>query len=202
MGRPKAGPLAVDAEAAIGMAALELFSKSSYASVSTKEIAAAAGLNTALIYYYFGNKEALFQRTILLAVQHARQRFRLVGENTSPAADVVFRWIDCHAAEFKTVSRLMKISMGYVSTSDRNPTVDEAISGFHQETREILRAAISRGVTQNEFFELDVNQTVTFMATYLDGVYMRAIIFPKFNPKPEIEELRAFVRARLSASSG
>jgi hypothetical protein len=66
----------------------------------------------------------------------------------------------------------------------------------------MLRDALTRGVAERTFSDVDVQQTVTFMATFLDGVYMRRIIFPQIDPLPEIAELRAFLAARLSATEG
>lgn len=192
----------MDAQEAIANAALPLFASLSFAAVSTKEIATAAGLNTALIYYYFGSKEELFRRTILLAAQRASHRFHALAKRKLDAQDFVDGWIDCHQTEFATVAQLLRISMDYASTPERNRNVDEAIVGFHSATRAMLRDALSRGVAERKFSDIDIDQTVTFMATFLDGVYMRSIIFPNLDPLPEIEELRTFCAARLTATEG
>lgn len=202
VGRPRAGSVKMDAQDVIANAALPLFATMSFAAVSTKDIAGAAGLNTALIYYYFGSKEELFRRTILLAAQRACQRFHALAARQLPADDFVNGWIDCHETEFETVVQLLRISMDYASTPERHRNVDEAIGSFHTQTREMLRDALTRGVAERTFSDVDVQQTVTFMATFLDGVYMRRIIFPQIDPHPEISELRAFLAARLSATEG
>ena len=202
VGRPTAGSVKMDAQDVIANAALPLFATMSFAAVSTKDIAGAAGLNTALIYYYFGSKEELFRRTILLAAQRACHRFRLLAARQLPADAFVNGWIDCHETEFETVVQLLRISMDYASAPERHRNVDEAISGFHTQTREMLRDALTKGVEDRTFADLDVQQTVTFMATFLDGIYMRRIIFPQMDPQPEIGELRAFLAARLNATEG
>ena len=67
----------VDAELRIREAALELFSSRNFSVVTIKDIAKAAGLNTALIYYYFGSKEELFRSAVTLAVERAFHQFRI-----------------------------------------------------------------------------------------------------------------------------
>lgn len=202
VGRPKSGTFKMDAQDVIADAALPLFASMNFAAVSTKDIASASGLNTALIYYYFGSKEELFRRTILLAVQRASSRFQVLSENPLDARAFINGWIDCHLTEFETVVQLMRISIDYASTPERHRNVDDAISGFHGETRRMLQDALVAGIENKEISPIDVEQTVTFMATFLDGVYMRKIIFPKMDPRPEIEELRAFFAARLDATEG
>lgn len=50
-----------DTSDAILDAAEELFAKQGFAATTTKQIGAAAGVNPALIHYYFGNKEGLYR---------------------------------------------------------------------------------------------------------------------------------------------
>lgn len=197
VGRPRAGSVKLDAQDVIANAALPLFASMSFAAVSTKDIAAASGLNTALIYYYFGSKEELFRRTILLAAQRASHPFRTLAAQPLDARDFVDGWIDCHGAEFDTVTQLLRISVDYAATPERHRNVDDAIAGFHEETRAMLHAALKRGTDNRPFWKIDVGQTVSFMATFLDGVYMRTIIFPEIDPRPEIDELRTFFDARV-----
>lgn len=200
VGRPKAGTVTIDAQDAIMNAALPLFAEQNFSAVSTKDIASAAGLNTALIYYYFGSKEELYRRSVLLAVAQASQRFQdLTGRELS-GVDLVHRWIDCHETEFDSVAQLLRMSMGYAATPDRHRSVDEAIEGFHRETREILRSAL-RDCTRDSDRNIDVEQTVTFIATYLDGVYVRATIFSDLDHRAEIAELRTFLQARLGGQT-
>lgn len=197
VGRPKAGSVTVEAQDAIADAALPLFAAMSFAAVSTKDIASAAGLNTSLIYYYFGSKDELFRRTVLIAAERAGQSFRaLIGSDVAPK-QFVSDWINCHEKDFATIAQLLRISMSYASTPDRHRNVDDAIAKFHEDASGMLRKALKRGVSDRTFQKIDVDQTVSFVTTFLDGVYLRAIIFPELDPASEIAELRHFLNARL-----
>ncbi|WP_422449470.1 helix-turn-helix domain-containing protein, partial [Thermoanaerobacterium sp. DL9XJH110] len=46
-------------------AAEDLFSKHGFYGVTIREVAAEAGVDTALVHYYFGNKRALFDAVFL-----------------------------------------------------------------------------------------------------------------------------------------
>ncbi len=54
----------MDTKEKIFRKSIELFAKYSYEEVSMRQIAKAAGVNCAMISYYFGNKEALYKQTI------------------------------------------------------------------------------------------------------------------------------------------
>src|SRR5579859_5974702 len=56
--------------------ALDLFSRQPYAAVTTRDIAAACGVNVALIYYYFKNKDVLFHAVIKHAIDEALQNYK------------------------------------------------------------------------------------------------------------------------------
>lgn len=200
VGRPKAGTFAIGAEESITNAALSLFASTSFSAVSTKDIATAAGLNTALIYYYFGSKDELFRRAVLLAAHEATAAFEALETKDVSASQQVLGWIGCHESQFATILQLLRISMSYASTPERSKAVDTAIEGFHSKTRKMLSDAFEQGVRSKELASIDVEQTVRFVATYLDGIYLRAIILPDFDPQPEIAELRAFLDARARAS--
>lgn len=58
-----------ETRARIRRAAMELFSQQPYKEVTVRKIAAAAGVDAALINHYFGGKEALFNTIISTAVE-------------------------------------------------------------------------------------------------------------------------------------
>ncbi|WP_253073492.1 TetR/AcrR family transcriptional regulator [Sodalis ligni] len=80
--------------------ALELFAKQNYSSVRIKDIAEATGLNSALIYYYFGSKENLFLKVIESTVEKAFEKFDSIKMNASNPKDVLFLWIQIHILQF------------------------------------------------------------------------------------------------------
>ena len=63
-GRPRAEQ-ALDARQALLDAARELFAREGFDRVSTKRLADEAGVNPAMIHYYFGDKAGLQDRLIM-----------------------------------------------------------------------------------------------------------------------------------------
>ncbi len=197
VGRPKASADPVDAELAIREAALELFSARNFSTVTTKDIAEATGLNTALIYYYFGSKEELFRSAVALAVERAFHQFRISRKDHESPREVITGWLDNHIREYATILKLIKVSIDYASTADRKAGIDRAIRRFYVDEREVLREALSAGVARGDFRKVDVDATSTFISTYLDGVFVRSVILKDFDPVAAIGELRSFLDSLL-----
>jgi TetR/AcrR family transcriptional regulator, upper aerobic nicotinate degradation pathway regulator len=197
VGRPKASADPIDAELAIREAALDLFSARNFSTVTIKDIAEATGLNTALIYYYFGSKEELFRSTVALAVERAFHRFRIARKDLTSPREVITGWLDNHIREFATILKLVKIAIDYASTADRKAGIDRAIRRFYVDEREVLREALSAGIARGDFRKVDVDATSTFISTYLDGVFVRSVILKDFDPVAAIGELRSFLDSLL-----
>jgi TetR/AcrR family transcriptional regulator, upper aerobic nicotinate degradation pathway regulator len=197
VGRPKADAPPVEAEMKIRDTSLSLFATRGFSAVTIKDIAKSAGLNTALIYYYFGSKEVLFQSAVLLAVERAFCRSQSMRETPREPRDIIFDWLDTHIREYDTISKLIKISINYATTVERKTAIDRAIRRFYDEEREVLRAALEAGVTSGVFPKLDPEEVATFISTYLDGIFVRAMMLKDFKPVAAIEDLRALVKARL-----
>lgn len=196
-GRPKLTVATPDAEQRIREAALELFSQRGFSAVTTKDIADATGFNPALIYYYFGSKDELFRHAVTLAVESAFEQFRVSRQGLEHPRDIINGWLDTHIIQYDAIAKLIMISIDYAKTSKRRSRIDEAIHRFYDEEREVLRQTLSAGIASGDFRKIDVGETATFISTYLDGVFVRAMILKKFEPVAAIQQLRSFLDAHL-----
>jgi AcrR family transcriptional regulator len=193
VGRPRLANRPVEAESTILTAALELFAAKNFSSVRTADIAKATGFNQALIFYYFDTKEELYRRAMALAVEQAFQSFRLSRANLKTQSELILAWIETHIEAFDSISKLIKLSIDYVSTAERKANIDRAIRTFYDGERDVLQTALEAGVASGEFDGIDAAQTATFISTYLDGVFVRAMILPDFKPVPAIRVLKSYV---------
>ncbi len=197
VGRPKSGTRSVDAESVILSAALDLFAARNFSSVRTADIAKETGFNQALIFYYFTNKEELYRRALVLAIERAFQSFRGSREQLSDPAELIFAWIDTHILAYDSISKLIKLSIDYISTAERNESIDRAIRTFYDDEREVLHSALNAGIKSGSFAAVDPAQTATFISTYLDGVFVRVMVLPDFNPVTAIEDLKLYLKEHL-----
>lgn len=66
-----------------------IFSEKGYAKASTREICAAAGLNTAAIHYHFGDKEGLYRETVIGPIRQLTQGFAGIDDLALPLSQAL-----------------------------------------------------------------------------------------------------------------
>ncbi|WKE67355.1 TetR/AcrR family transcriptional regulator [Gallaecimonas kandeliae] len=82
-GRPKGDS---DARTRLIAAALTLFSSQAFQNVSTRQLAREAGVDAAMIRYYFGSKLGLFEQMVRETLEPVRAKFRAQSLQPSPTA--------------------------------------------------------------------------------------------------------------------
>jgi TetR/AcrR family transcriptional regulator len=75
-----------EVRAALLGAARQLFAGRGFHEVGTREIARAAGVNPAMIHYYFGDKEGLYKAMLVDALEHLVAQVSAIAASDSPAA--------------------------------------------------------------------------------------------------------------------
>jgi AcrR family transcriptional regulator len=190
---------AADTADIIRRAALELFSSQNFSTVTMKDIAAATGLNAALVYYYFGSKEGLFLSVVDSTTEVAIGAFESIRDPHASPRDIVSLWIENHILQFDLMRKLIKISIDFAATHRNSPKIERAIRRFYQTEAKILGAALTEGVKRGLFRKCDVTSTVNFISIFLDGVLVRSVMMPEFNTADAIRDLRNRILADLSA---
>lgn len=103
-GRPKAGS---DGElrARILDAAAEEFAEKGFTGARIENVAKAAGCNRAMVYFYFGAKDALFQAVLDEAAEHRRTQ---MGAQPMTLADGLVYWFGQNLAEPRRIRLIMQ----------------------------------------------------------------------------------------------
>ncbi|MCC3701575.1 TetR/AcrR family transcriptional regulator [Rouxiella badensis] len=177
--------------------AFDLFAHQNYSSVRIKDIAKATGLNSALIYYYFGSKEDLFLKVIEAAVEKAFVQFDTITANAASPRQVLFSWIEVHILQFTLMQKLAKISLDYANTHEHLTNIDKAIKKFYEKESVVLKNTLKEGIAAGEFREVNPADMSMFISTFLDGVLFRTVMFPNFKYKHAINCMREFVLEHL-----
>jgi AcrR family transcriptional regulator len=187
-----------DVAEALQSAALDLFAQQNYSTVTIKDIAAATGINSALIYYYFGSKEELFLKAVENTVDVAFRKFDDVSAGAQAPEEIITSWIEIHVIQFVLLRKLAKISLDYASTRNRTPRVDRAIRSFYDKESVVLGKAIKSGIEQGRFRPVDADGMSVFISTFLDGCLFRSVMFPRFNHRRAIDDMRDLVLSHLT----
>lgn len=177
--------------------ALDLFAARNFAAVTIKDIANASNVNTALIYYYFDNKEDLFRASIEFAVDQAFKNFRLLQARHDDPADIIADWLKTHVELYAPIHKFVKISLDYAGSETSIPVIDRLIRQFYDEELRILSQRISQGIQQGIFQQVDPDAIAVFISTYLDGLMVRSVILDDFDLKHSVDLLRHELWHRL-----
>ena len=172
-------------------AATDLFSRDNFDAVSIKQIAAASGVNSALISYYFGGKKNLYQEVLLTHVKtFISFQDKIRAQSISPLAKLRL-YVD-------TIAKIQSEHPYHIHLIFRellmpNPTFEGFVKNYlyrpHQFMAELVEEAIAAG-------EINTKMQPTHVAFNLESIILffflmrtHVIMLGNFEEGREIEYL-------------
>jgi AcrR family transcriptional regulator len=178
--------------------AMDLFCRRDFASVTIKDIARAAKVNSALIYYYFKDKEDLFRVMLEHAILQALDNYgRLKARHTDPT-DLINDWFQNNVEMSVLMRKLVKIMIDYSHSSVRVASVETLIRRFYKAETSILSTGVREGVARGIFKSVDPERTALFVSVHLDGIMVASMVRPSFDIAAAMNELRRVFWQRVS----
>jgi TetR/AcrR family transcriptional regulator, cholesterol catabolism regulator len=180
--------------------ALDLFSRHPYAAVTTRDIAAACGVNVALIYYYFKNKDVLFHAVIKHAIDQALQNYKQRTRDVRDPVEALDEWFQVNLELFTPLKKMSQMVVGYNNSGRTVPAIDRLINKFYRDEQRILYRCVLRGIETGRFRPLDAKRMATFISNHLDGLCFASMTRPKTAIKPlmaaALETIRDYLIVR------
>lgn len=131
-----------------------LFAKYGYEAVSIRQLATEAGINLAMVSYYFGSKEGLFAAIIENKIPRTRDRLeQLALENISPW-EKISRTIDIYVESMLSNRNFSRVITREMSTQQRPENVKLIVSQISKNL-EIVRGFIRDGQETGMFRYVD-----------------------------------------------
>ena len=163
-------------------AATLLFARENFSSVSIKKIAAASGVNSALISYYFGGKKNLYQEVLYTEAEKFLKLQDTIRQRTESPLNKLRTYVDS-IAEMQR-AHPYNIHLIYRELLSPQPMFENYVRNklyrIHQFMAELVNEAIACG-------EIKTNIRPTHVAFTLEGIIM---FF--FLTKTQIRELGKF----------
>lgn len=151
----------------------KLFACKGFDGTSIRDIAEAAGVNIAMISYYFGSKEKLFEALFEFRTSHLSQTLGdlLQRENLSPfeKISIVIDEYLSRVAEKQTFYKIMVFEQAL----EKNTVITQLLNDLKKQNTELLERIIKEG-QKNKVFKKDVD--VVLLLNTLNGVSTNAFI--------------------------
>ena len=185
--------------AALKEAGLALFAERGYAAVTIKDIAGALGVNSALIYYYFENKEDLFHAAIDHAVDRALESHAALAAAHDEPKALIRGWLRTNAELAEPIRRLVKVMMDDAGEAAHQGRIAATIARFYEAETGILAGAIQAGISAGRFRPVDAEGLARFISVHLDGIMVAATVRPGFDVEAAIADLETLLWRDLDA---
>lgn len=188
-----APPPAADARAKLIAAGFRVLSERGYEAATVKEVAKEAGVNQGLVHYYFGSKDGLLLAVTDEAFHQYDRELQRLREETPPErlADASFAFGERLLREAPEQYRLR---FELFTLGLRNRELQPAVSALARRGQEAVAPAFAR-VRHGPGSAPDARdqQLASILLACFDGLALRRLLDPHFDPKPAFELLRTMV---------
>lgn len=173
MGRRKVNDPEVRAR--IAAAAEEMFAANGFDGAAIRDIARAAGVNSAMIHYYFGNKEGLYLALLEGAASKVRALLIDTTRESGSIADRLARFVDAYAAYMLSQPNLARILYREMLTGARH--IRQIAQQYASTNYTMLRSVIADGIKRNELRQMDAELApISLMGMVVIFQFLRPII--------------------------
>lgn len=167
-----AGPRRVDAERKLLDAAERLLVEVGYAGITTRKVAAEAGLNHGLVHYYFGSMEELYVQVLERFTDRLIQRQAAMYSSDEPFAEkwrAAMSYLDTDFA-----SGYQKVWLELQALAWNRPQLMDRVAHVNAEWRRVLRGAFTQafdeyGIDRRSF---PVDGVVSLVMAFNEGLIL------------------------------
>jgi TetR/AcrR family transcriptional regulator len=152
----------VETRAAILKAGGQIYAEHGLAGARTDAIAVAAGVNKALLYYYFKSKDELYQAVVGSQVREFQKQAREILAARGPAGPVLLRYVSYHFDFMATHPHYPRIFQRMMMEGD--PALERLIREHSLPLKKLLVSLLARGMKAGEFRLMDKAHTIVSIA--------------------------------------
>jgi AcrR family transcriptional regulator len=178
-----------------------LFSERGFDGTSVRDIADEAGINVAMISYYFGSKEKLMEALFELRVGTVKMRIEsLIKDESITPLEKVNILIDEHIERIMQKQCFHKIMVG-VQVTNKNPAILKAANKVKLRNAAVVTELIKEGQKKGVFKK---KVDVVLMLNTMIGTVSQSLIsmdyYREFNNQQDLneEEFQLIFKRRLS----
>ncbi|MEO5674399.1 MAG: TetR family transcriptional regulator [Chitinophagales bacterium] len=164
----------------------ELFARHGFEGTSVRELAKKAGINIAMISYYFGSKEKLFEELVEYRAGFMRERLQMLShdEKFDPMTKIGIM-IDFYVERIVTNNKFSRILHRELSLQQRSE-MHSAIADILLRNLYEIRKIINDGVRKKIFKKVDAELVIaTIIGTLTQATHSIEIVSKILNQNPQ-----------------
>jgi TetR/AcrR family transcriptional regulator len=185
---------------AILQAALVEFAREGLAGARMDAIADAAGVNKALLYYYFGDKETLYGSILDRFFERLADRIMAVCNQPGSAGERFLAYVRTHYDAIAESPYYAHIFMGELMSASRDgsPHLDRIFVRYMRPIGWRVLELVEEGVKRREFRAVDPNQFVPSAIGSIVHYFLTAPLRQKFMPAMDFTSAKAIKQRRAA----
>ena len=148
--------IGTDSRAKLLTTAERLFARQGYAEISTRQIAAAAGLNAALINYYFGSKQALYREIFETRLEEINLGLQQISWQPGPVKTKLNAFLNTHIERHRLNCDFQQLLFREIAFLSRSP-VRSLVEKHLRQNMQQLKAIVDEGVADGQFKFVDAS---------------------------------------------
>lgn len=154
-------------------AAEHLFADSGFNGTTTRAIAKKAGVNIAMLSYYFGSKEMLLHAVIERFSEQLGSVFHNIENTYSDPAERLKHWILAYVDYIFDNPNHARIVYRHVSVSKNKDDIVKLVQEFNN-VRNIVLDAINEGIKVGVFNQVDAQLAITSITAPVNAIVIEA----------------------------
>jgi AcrR family transcriptional regulator len=200
--RPTPGPRATGRAEHLMRAALKLFALKDFGRITLRDIQRASGFDAALIYYYFRDKQDLFDAAVEFALTESLGKRHLTATERDPVT-AIRKWLR-HCLDMAEDNRtIFRIMFHYAGSRTGGPGFERSVQEFYRrEEFDILERNIARGIADGLFRKTDAASVARFVSVHLDGITAASIVRKDFDVAAAFRDLETALWQQLDYRRG
>jgi AcrR family transcriptional regulator len=186
----------------------KLFSEQGFEGTSTRQLASEAGVNLAMISYYFGSKEKLFEELVVRRTSYMSEMLKALNESGTDPWERLHRAIDMYVDKIFSNMNFHRIIHREISLQQRSAMSTTICDILFQNAKELCKI-IQDGIDKKVFREVDVPLSVASLvgsisqASSSSNFFLRMIgLDPETNSivdEPHKQRLKAHLKNLFKA---
>lgn len=152
--------------------ALDLFAKKGYEGTSIRDIAESASVNLAMVNYYFGSKEKLFENIVQYKSSVTRGVLDEILNNANLSSiEKIDSIVDSYVERLFTHRYFHRLIYQELLINQRDELQDSIVKSLFPNTL-IVKNIIESGIKKNEFKKVDVELTISTLIGTINQVLL------------------------------